>query len=660
MSVETLFRIQGKEASEFSVVRESISSELRRFFLEMSDPSVDVLERTATSLVELSYDDLLSLQAKLMGAVYESTLKKSLLDQGLSEDEVNKIEVGAANTERLVDQIHNRFGFGQRESGENYDSREVAEETFERIQVNKAENELRELTELAKNETNLGARNRIARRLRRKIHTFIDRFNVTLPRRHKPDEIIKPTWKNLTDLFAYDLQINLKDSTMNSWVLTETIAIAHAAAKRLSWEKKFEQLPAFDRSELESLRLEFGAKAANLIMLENMAKSINKLRGRFEMLELAVPEFMAVPASLYDAWKKGEDIDQELLHYFEWTQTLKAENQWGNEIDKPSDYMVRSSAVFSEDGEQVTGAGIYESVRVAGNSTFQEFRDAVIKVYQSTDSENARYYRERYGIETESMGLVIQKYKEPHTLISVRGEKSETGYVNSRMPGVPNLMEISTLISRNFVRRDELDFFLALDEDFHENAFSSVHHFEPDIFKSDQHMIVRVAQLALTIEKIWGQNVQMEFIADGHIINFVQVRQIPESTTESSQHIMFPVGEEAIHSGAAIGIGDKVLEVLSNKDYNRDKTGAVIIPTNDMWTMRGGPGDLPKEGAVIIADSAGQGGHIQTLCAELGLICIYPDFGDFEKPTLAYHELVDLKKIRVVANGIEGRLYKVD
>lgn len=75
--------------------------------------------------------------------------------------------------------------------------------------------------------------------------------------------------------------------------------------------------------------------------------------------------------------------------------------------------------------------------------------------------------------------------------------------------------------------------------------------------------------------------------------------------------------------------------------------------------MKGSLDNLPESGAVIITDPEGHNGHIQTLCAEAGLICVYPSYGQHDK-TLTYLELLDRKRIRVVSDGIEGRVYEIE
>lgn len=634
------------------------SISLKRFFSEMSDPSVETLEKVATDVMSHPGDNLHYLLNRLSTATFESFLSESLVAKGVAEKEAKTLEEGVVNTEELVHHILLRSDFDTGKPYEDLTPRTAAETVFEKVQVRKSENELEKATDSIRNEPDFSKRSRLAKRLKKRTLGFIERFDVTFPSKYEGGGETEPVWTNLVDSFSWHPQINLKGSTITSSTLAEAILASYAATKRFSFEKRLCRLPSIDKDELERLRLRYGAKAANLIILASLVGSINKMRDRDLYTQSVIPEFMAVPADLYVAWKGNRNVDEELLPYFEWANTLRAGDEWANESEDSADYIVRSSAVLSEDAEHSTGAGVYDSVKVPSGSTFQEFKNAVIKVYESTDSEKALAYRHQFGIPTEQMGLVIQKL-----VVSVppvySTNRSCIGYVNSKLPGISSLMEIVTGTSRNLVKRVELDFFLALDYVSHKDPFRGVHQFKPDSFKVDGNMIVGAAQLALIVEKLWGKEVQIEFVASGFEINVVQVRPLPDSAIDSTEEIHFP-DLRANHSGAAIGVGDMVLEILGEDDNNKHKVGAVIIPSTHMWSFEGNPDSLPMKGAVIIASSEGERGHIQTLCAEAGLICIYPDLSDSEKPHLRYDELLSLNKIRVVSNGIEGRVYKIE
>lgn len=634
---------------------------LKEYFLEMADPSIELLEKTATDIMGLSHDSFQDISRSVNTAVYESELKKSLLALNVPQDEAGKIYEGAMNVYDILEYIYLKsvFNFDTEEYSRKIDPQRAAKAVLERIQVKKGERILRENIESLQNEPDLKNRARLAEKLKDKIMDFITTFNVTFaPRRAKEGETFEPTWENITQSFWWESEVHILDSSYESFTLRHAIMTAHAATKRLPFEQKVDKLPQFDQKEFDELRLKYGAKAASLMILRQLSEPINKLFDRYSLMKFQVPEFVTVPVDLYDAWKNGKDIDEELMQYYEWAHGLKGDKHWREDPDTPADYIVRSSAVFSEDGEHMTGAGIYESVRVPSDASFNEFKESVFSVYRSTESVTARAYRGQRGVEQEKMGLVIQKFKIPEKQLSFK-EKSQVGYVNSRLFGVPDLIEITTTTSRNFIKRDELDALLALGYDLNKDTFASVHHFPPDHFVTTDRLLVKISQLALVVEKIWGKEIQMEFVVDLEKVSVVQVRMLPESSLKPSKEIQFPDGEE-IHGGSAIGLGDMELEVLNDRDWNNHKRGVVVYPDNEQFSMRQNNDGLPREGAVIVARTGGRSGHIQTLCAEKGLVCIYPDVNDFSKPTLRYSQLADLRKVRVVSNGIEGRVYKIE
>ena len=64
------------------------------FFEEMANPTLKTLEQVTARLTKLPYDDLLGTLSMLYGATYESAFKKSLIEQGIPEDQAEKIEEG--------------------------------------------------------------------------------------------------------------------------------------------------------------------------------------------------------------------------------------------------------------------------------------------------------------------------------------------------------------------------------------------------------------------------------------------------------------------------------------------------------------------------------------------------------------------------------------
>lgn len=628
---------------------------LGNLYFKMADPSLEYLETVAGNLAGIPLGALRQLRYDTYNA--EANPKRFFAGHGIVVDDSEDLQVGIGNTSGLLDNLIQKYDYETQELnwGQELNPKALAESTHERIQIRKSERQIREAIEQVQNEPDVNKRYRMGFSLKRQLLDYTSTFPFSFYRRYDRDNPIEPTWENLTQNSGLSIELETKDggTTMGGFSIEEAVDAAQAVILRYPFEKRLSKLPTRDHERFDQLRFEYGAKAANLIVLSELVGDINRLRkDSLFGVKIAVPDFQTVPVDSYRAWREGKLIDDLLQPYFDWAGALQEDDRRYWDDPSPADYIVRSSAVFSEDGETVTGAGVYESVRVHGGATFEDFKGAVERVYESTESPQAQAYRAEHGIDREEMGLVIQKYVSPRDYYN---GQSQEGYINSRLTGVPQLMEVVTETSRNFIKRKELEFFLPLDAEMNERAFLATHHFPPDIYKVIPDLPIRVAQLTYVAERIWGKDIQVEFVANGSTINFVQVRELPTSLTAQTVEIHFP-DEQPVHTGASIGVGDMELPVLDNQDDNSEKAGIVIFGGNYGWTMRNNNYRLPKEGAVVIYSSDGRSGHIQTLCAEKGLVCIFPDVNnDMFAPE--GRELSELKKVRVVSNGIEGRVY---
>lgn len=630
---------------------------LSNLYLKMADPSVEFLESVIARLTSITFSNLRQLQLDTYKA--DENPRGFFAKHGIAIENPERLQTGIGHSGELIDNLVHRYDYqtGELRWGEKLDPKALAESVYERIQISNGEMQIRKAAERVHNEPNLRRKYRLGLRLKRQILDYINSFSFTFYRRHDRDNPLEPTWENLTQYSDLSIEIDSKEGrTSGSYRVMGAVNVAQAAILRYPFEKRLQGLPTRDKDRFDQLRLQYGAKAANLTILSELVEDINRLRkARFFDGKLVVPDFQAVPVDLYRDWREEKPIDDALLYYFNWASALKDNDSKYSDEPIPADYIVRSSAVFSEDGETVTGAGIYESVRVRGGATFQEFRDAVARVYKSTDSARAQSYRAQHGVDKEEMGLLIQEYITPDT--TFLPDQSWEGYVNSKLAGVPQLMEIVTRTSRNFVNREELDFCLGLRASGNEDAFQSIHHFPPDQYKIRPMLPIKAAQFTSAVEKIWGKDIQVEFVFDDPDIYFVQVRELPASVGTQAPEIQFS-DELPIYTGASIGICDMKLPVLDAGDDNSEKTGVVVFPENYNWANSNNVHQLPKEGAVIIYNDGGQNGHIQTLCAEKGLICLFPDRTEDDRSAPSYNELSRVKRIRVVSNGIEARVYK--
>ncbi len=480
---------------------------LTNFYLRMVDPPFDYVQSAAAGLVRLPFSNLLLLDM----ATYDAGDNPSryFARHGVVINDIDKIRQGISNGGELIHGIVHKYDrvTGELGWGEELDQKVIAEDVFEKIQISNGERAIRRAVEQVRNESNTRRRYRMGLNLKGQVLGYINSFSIFFNRPYDRDNPIDPTWENLSRRY-HDLNTTIElqngGSISGDFGVEEAVDMAQAAITRHPFETRLTKLASRDKERFNQLRLQFGAKAANLMILSEYVDDLNRLRkvNPYDGVEIAVPEFQTVPVSYYRDWKVGKLMDEELLHYFEWVNGLVDDNSRYSDEPDPAPYIVRSSAVFSEDGESVTGAGIYESVKLEGGSTFQDFRDAVSRVYTSTNSPRALEYRSQHGIDEEEMGIVIQKYVVPsHNHLN---NQSDEGYINSRLPGVPQLMEIVTGTSRNFIRRSELDLFLAMPAGRNRDTFRSVHHFLPDQYKIDPALPIRAAQLAYVVERIWG------------------------------------------------------------------------------------------------------------------------------------------------------------
>lgn len=443
------------------------------------------------------------------------------------------------------------------------------------------------------------------------------------------------------------------------------------ALRRSNIETRLDQCPHIDAKEFEKLRKHVGAKGANLLLLRQQINWINETVNN-ESYKYKIPRFQVIGVGVYEEWKNGGDIDYELHKVWE-------------RAKKYGKYIVRSSVVKSEDGDSLTGASIYESEIVPRDATFDEFKTAVVKVYCSVNSNDALEYREQHGIEEESMGLVVQEYIDQ--IVGVGDERkkifSKHGFSNSHLDSVPDLMEIQTGHSRNFVRRHDLfpnlASYLADLKTFNIMKDFSFHHFQIDIKVTHPQDVTRVAFVMALIERMWGRPVQVEFAATEKDIYLLQVRPLP-ITERQTQEIVFPEAEE-LFVGGAIGIGDYELDVIPAKRSDRSNhKGVVVYESSFNFAKEYGSTTLPARGAgatIVLKNDIASGGHIQTLCTENGTPCVFFDDETFkrrskekgkdpimEKYEAEYKEKIEVlkraKRLRLVLNGIEGRVYAVD
>lgn len=406
----------------------------------------------------------------------------------------------------------------------------------------------------------------------------------------------------------------------------------------------------------------YGAKGAYLLAL---IRSLPYLKARFEecSIEVVIPPFALLSTETYSAWKSGQGIDEQLKEIF-----LQFEGE---------PIIVRSSAVYSEDNENSTGAGIYESVVVQSPTTFEDFKDAVIRVYESVDSEKAIAYRKEVGVADEKMGIVVQKFIEPDN-----DQDKGSGYLNTIRPGRSDLMDVVLPSgARSVLKKQNLANLLV------NNGITPSNEKQSQYFahKIDSRVIDVEKTLKLTLlghiyERVTGMPLQMEYASDFDAIYLLQVRPLPKSFSEDS-NVVFPEDLEPLYESAALGCGDFSLDILNPHEDNRDKTGVVIFDKSFMATeslsSQAIPLDnrIPQHGAVIICEASYDGhGHLETLALQRGVLLVFNDdvalfehdlstkaymaqFGLF--PQKAESPFTGLDRVRVVSDGKDAKVYEI-
>jgi Pyruvate phosphate dikinase, AMP/ATP-binding domain len=458
---------------------------------------------------------------------------------------------------------------------------------------------------------------------------------------------------------------------------------------------------------MTSLYEQFGAKYANLRRLEPLIQEID-LEG--SLGRVAIPSFCGVPVDLYDSWRRGQTDRDMLKEAFTSAKNL-ASSEGG--------VIVRSSALLSEDHPDHMAAGVFQSVQLSPEFNANDFWRAVKTVFLSTQSKAAQTYMESVDInpEDEHMGLVIQtvperlvthftvdtvKYGIPY-LTDVRAEKINGLVKYKKNPATGKDMK-NYIIKHPYgyeqYRRDDILEHLASPLEVGLFPFMPVDtRMHTDILASD------IAVISLLIEKEFGKPVQVEAIGSDvlldhrfsvdnfdkvriiqedtvRIINIVQARQLPDNYKLEQKFCGFPDKVKPIYIGRGFGIinGDYAVNISTNMDgevhniYEEDidhlpegikllalfKSSYATSDTSDNIrnTILSMSQDKRSKIIIVVKDIAtygSAGAHIEAMCAELGIRCVFYD-SNKTKSTMTDREL-KFGMVKVYSDGIEGRIY---
>lgn len=453
--------------------------------------------------------------------------------------------------------------------------------------------------------------------------------------------------------------------------LTKFIESGYRAAKaRSQITQSVLEAPRADMDILEGLRQLYGAKAANLMLFaEHLELLKNTVGEKYYQQAIDIPPFIPVDTSLYESWQHNTAMFEKQLAELN-AAALKLVTNEGkfDEDGYPIADMrrvvaIRSSAVRSEDGEDMTGAGVYDSVAVDPRDPIA-FRQAIEKVFASTNSPRAVQYRKQHGIDGEQMGLVIQQYCD--TLSDHWGDKTPIGTVDSQAFH-PNLIAVETQHGGLLFDKVKVTKHLLTSIDSAKILHTIPDHRIDGIGGHSTQHTHSAVHAALLAEQFFGKPVQVEFYGN----NILQVRPLPRKSLEGiRRQVDFPSHIAPIDWCRATGVGDVTLKLLNEERSNVNDNGVVIFWNENRFTITGvkdghqGEDALPREGAVIIVNNDGYSGHAQMLCREKGLICLFPDVGVEMRIDGVLRELrrsgANTPMLRIVSDGYKGAVYLVD
>ncbi|MBX7137960.1 MAG: PEP/pyruvate-binding domain-containing protein [Oligoflexia bacterium] len=479
---------------------------------------------------------------------------------------------------------------------------------------------------------------------------FFDEHEVfSVPR---SGQRLRLTFEQARDQYHPALKLFYNEGLHGGEPIKEALEALRLLRFRADLEEAISKLKLEDRQTLIEL---YGAKGANLIFMREVL-ALPILAAAHRSFRMVVPDFCTMPTTLYSEWLNGSNIEAKLMEFYSWVR--------GRCV------MIRSSAVRSEDREHATGAGIHDSLELQAAASFREFVTAVYAVYESVNSERALEYRRSLGIDSELMGIVLQEYCAPHDV-----DFQDQGYINTVRAGVPSLLEVvSDLGPRPLVRKHRLP------EVFRTESFQSggFLHYQLHHASYDSDRALQLAAKGLLIEWIFGAPVQIEYQLQEHELRIFQVRMLPKIYTQPNG-VSFPDRADWVYKGAAIGACDQLLDVLNPEEDNSEREGVVIFERNSAVSISGRGHHVlnlgyPKRGAVVVLEpTIERDGHLETLAVERGLACIFHadyvsrlerslqlgNVASFDQlPRFATKlELGGHTRLRIVANGLEGRIY---
>lgn len=437
--------------------------------------------------------------------------------------------------------------------------------------------------------------------------------------------------------------------------------------------------------ENEARLLEVGAKAAHLERLNAILCTMHE-QGLLPNVE--IPAFMSVPTDIYGRWKDGEGIDAAINEIQDWIAKNGADKR----------YVVRSSAVFSEDGEH-TGAGMYESVLVSEQNNAEDLALAIERVYESLETESARAYRASIGVDNELMGLVVQELS-----------PSNAGYgclmvtLDTAMPHAPELVRYSLESGKHPLMRtggsyitysslplsrNGCEWELGSDVDTTAmNVYASRFHVPPDRRAHDLVDSWQAAQAGFFAEAVLGRPVEIE-MAIGWSGEFdknyylLQARPLPDAMLKPVQFDGFPEASSEnmlAYAGDSVGVYNGLDAIVDDSLYlcidslsqeGPEHQGARLLVFGSSFAEGDNISDYRRELSELNEEQRSRlvvlvkhhsdpkygFGHLETFFAEIGVGVIFKSLTEADEESRVLATMTPGKSVKIYSNGYQGKVF---
>lgn len=399
----------------------------------------------------------------------------------------------------------------------------------------------------------------------------------------------------------------------------------------------------------------FWNKYNNLVFLKDQLELAKKYN-------FIVPDFFWINTEMYDLYiktKNNQEFKQALLSFFNWEFTKKVQTFTNDKI------ILRSSCLYSEDSKDFFGAGLYDSIVISKTASFDEFYEAVTKVYESINNATAVKFRSSNNIKEEKMGIVIQEYYYPDTLDYSSNDNQYKWFINSIVKNAPKVVSISQNWGSIILDKDIVSKFS--DEEVDSASYRS-----PELLLNkwilkipfDTYRIwilefVKMARIAIELSNSYGSQVQIEYVISNNKLYLVQIRPYPISWC-TEEVVSFPTDKEQIcEVDCAFVFPGKTLDV-SFTDYVWKDRIRFEESSHMQSLMSSNEVDFFIEciPEVLFMETYANAdhGHLESIVAERWGIIINAHNLDQESK----NKLKKEKQLYVVSDWIKARIYKVN